>query len=101
MDPRMLNQIGGVGGSLLGILGGVIGTYASIKNTSSPRERAFIVRTAALCWLGVTAFLAALWFTPPDYRPLLWLFYALALPLSLRAMNRRHQQIRREQGSGA
>ena len=28
----------------LGVLGGAIGTYFSIKNTSGPRERAFMVR---------------------------------------------------------
>ncbi len=32
------------GGALLGVLGGVLGNYASVKNTKGPRELAFVVR---------------------------------------------------------
>jgi hypothetical protein len=30
----------------LGVLGGVIGTYFSVKNTSGPREQAFMIRVS-------------------------------------------------------
>ena len=65
-----------------------------IKNTGGPRERAFMVRMAAFMWVAITAFLAALWLTPHLYQPLLWLPYLLLLPLSIRFMNRRQQEIR-------
>lgn len=50
-------NIGGIIGSVLGILGGVIGTYFSIRNTNSLRERRFAIRAAILAWLalGLTA----------------------------------------------
>ena len=68
-----------------------------IKNTGGPRERASIVRMAAFMWVAITAFLAALWLTPHLYQPLLWLPYLLLLPLSIRFMNRRQQEIRRDE----
>jgi hypothetical protein len=97
----MIGLIGGIGGSVLGVLGGVIGTYFGIMNTAGRRERAFAIRAAALGWAGVTAFLAALWWTPLTYRPLLWLPYLLLLPLAIRAWNRRQDQIRLEEAAGA
>ena len=39
-----LGFVGGIIGGALGVLGGAIGTYFSIKNTSGPRERAFLIR---------------------------------------------------------
>jgi hypothetical protein len=88
------------GGAVIGILGGVVGTWFSIRNTVGPRERAFTIRASVLCWVGVSAFLAALWFTPFPYRALLWLPYMAALPFMARAWNRRQMQIRTEE-SGA
>ncbi len=40
-----------------------------------PRERAFAIRAAALCWLGVSAFLACLFLLPLNWRLLLWVVY--------------------------
>ncbi|WP_406693860.1 hypothetical protein V5E97_22755 [Singulisphaera sp. Ch08] len=97
MDPRTVGLIGGVGGTVIGVLGGVVGTYFSIRNAAGPRERAFMIRMSALVWIAVTAFLAALWLTPQLYRPLLWLPYALLLPLGIRVGNRRQERIRREE----
>jgi hypothetical protein len=91
----------GIGGTVLGVLGGAIGTYFGIKNTAGLRERAFMVRTAALLWVAVIAFLVALWLTPQPYQPLLWLSYVLLLCRGIRAINRRQEQIRREEAARA
>lgn len=101
MDPRTIGWIGGIGGAALGVLGGVIGTYFGIKNTAGPRERAFMIRAAALAWIAIAAFLIALWWTPLPYRDGLWVSYVLALPLAIRAGNRRQAQIRHEESFGA
>jgi hypothetical protein len=95
----MIGWIGGIGGAALGVLGGAIGTYFSIKNTAGPRERAFMIRVAVLAWIA--AFLVALWWTPFPYQAWLWVSYVLALPLAIRASNRRQAQIRREESFGA
>jgi hypothetical protein len=97
MDPGTIGLIGGIGGGVIGVFGGAIGTYFSIKNTAGPRERAFVVRVAAFTWVAITAFLGALWLTPQLYQPLLWLPYLLLLTWGIRFGNQRQQEIRREE----
>ncbi|OHB66849.1 MAG: hypothetical protein A2Y76_01225 [Planctomycetes bacterium RBG_13_60_9] len=50
---------GVVGGALLGpvlgLLGGVLGAWCSIRNTKSPRERRFAIRMAVFVWLLLLA----------------------------------------------
>ncbi len=79
---------------LIGIAGGVIGTYFSIKNTDGPLERAFMVRVAVVGWLAVIAFLVGLYLLPNPYRFLLWIPYTPGLVLGIRWGNRRQMQIR-------
>jgi gas vesicle protein len=62
MNPGL---IGGIIGSLVGIASGLVGTYFSIRNTNGPRERAFMVWSAVVCWFGVSVFLVVL-FLPPQ-----------------------------------
>jgi hypothetical protein len=93
--------IGSVGGTVLGFLGGFVGAYFSIKNTHGPRERAFMIRMSALCFIAVLAFLLALWLIPLLNRIPRWLPYILFLPLAIRALNRRQQQLRREAANDA
>ena len=64
MDGSMVGLVGGIAGGVVGVMGGIVGTYFSIKNTKGPKERAFAIRAAALCWLGVSAFLACLFLLP-------------------------------------
>ncbi len=42
---------GAILGPVLGLLGGVLGSWCSIKNTSSARERRFMIRMTLLIWL--------------------------------------------------
>ncbi len=84
----------GVIGGCIGILGGVVGTYFSIHNTKTPAERRFMVRAAIWIWLGVSAFLAALFTIPVPWRWLAWLPYVIILPVAIRYMNRRQNAIR-------
>ncbi len=101
MDPGTIGLIGGIGGGAIGVMGGVIGTYFSVKNTAGPRERAFVIRVSALCWVAMVAFVAVLWWTPFPYQALLWVLYGISLPLAIRAWNRRQEQIRYEEAAGA
>ncbi len=75
MDGGTVGLIGGIAGGVVGVMGGIVGTYFSIRNTNGPRERAFAIRAAALCWLGVSAFLACLFVLPLYWRLLLWVVY--------------------------
>jgi hypothetical protein len=97
MDDQTLILVGAFGGAAIGVLGGLLGTYFSIRNTNGPRERGFVVRSAVVSWLAVTIFLAALLVTPMPYQTLLWLPYMAGLPFAARACNRRQMQIRGEE----
>jgi hypothetical protein len=98
MDPR---TSGGIVGSVLGILGGAIDTYCTIANTNGSRERAYMIKVAALCWLVVLTFLGFLFVTPSRFQVLLWLPYVLVLPFAIRMANQRHQEIRLEEAIAA
>jgi len=89
--------VGVLAGCSVGLAGGLIGTYFSIKNTRGPRERAFVVRAAVVCWLLVLVFLAGMLLLPDWYRHLLWVPYTILLIAGIRSWNRRQEQIRQEE----
>ena len=95
------DQVGGLAGAIVGVLiglaGGVIGTYFSIKNTNGPRERAFMIRAAVVCWLAILIFLGLIIALPDPYRWLMWIPYGILLPLGIVYGNRKQQSIRREE----
>ncbi len=93
----MWGWIGGIAGSVIGLAGGVIGTYFSIKNTNGPRERAFIVKSAAVCWIAILIFLGLLLGLPNPYRHFMWIPYSILLPLGIIYVNRRQQAIRQQE----
>lgn len=93
--------VAGVSGGVIGVLGGAVGTYFSIKNTCGPKERAFMMQAAAVCWLGVALFLGLMLLLPKPCRFLLWIPYAIVLPLAIVYGNRTQQRIRREESGHA
>jgi len=94
MNPGI---VGATIGGVLGVLGGVVGTYFSIKNTSGPRERAFMIRVSIVVWVVITAFIVGLLVLPRPFNFLLWLPYGIALPLTILWCNRRQRRIRAEE----
>jgi hypothetical protein len=98
MDAGM---VGGLLGGLGGLAGGAIGTYFSIRNTSSPRERQFMIRVSVVAWIAITIFLAGLFLLPKPYAWLLWIPYPIALILAIRWCNRRQMQIRAEDAASS
>ena len=91
--------IGGLAGGFLGLVGGAVGTYFSIKNTRGPRERSFMVKVSTIAWVAITAFLAGLLALPKPYNLLLWAPYGIALPLGIHWCNRRQMKIRAEESA--
>ena len=84
-------------GASLGVLGGAIGTYFSIKNTFGPRERAFMIHISIITWIAVSMFVAALMLLPKPYNFLLWIPYCIALPLAIMRWNRKQLEIRNQE----
>ena len=79
-----------------GVLGGLIGTCVSIRNTRGPRERAFVVKVAVACWGLIAAALAGLFVVPRPFWLLLFLPCTGLLPL-IPTLNRVQSRIRREE----
>ncbi len=98
MDPETVGQLGGwigaIVGSGIGVLGGLIGTYFTIKNTKGPRERAFAIKASIICWVLVIAFVAAMLLIPTWHKHLLWIPYAILLFWGIRAWNKTQFRIR-------
>jgi len=99
MDQKTLILIFSVGGSLVGVLGGAIGTWFSIRNTSGPRERAFMVRTAAVMWVMISLFLVLLYFLAEPWNRLIWIPYGIGLVAAIHYCNRRQLAISAEEAA--
>lgn len=98
MTPGELGGwIGGIVGGLCGLAGGIIGTWCSIRNTNGPRERAFMIRAAALCWIAILTLLALFFAVPYPYRVFLWIPFSILLPAGIIFGNRRQQAIRQSE----
>jgi len=89
--------IGGILGCLIGVAGGLFGTYCSIKNTKGPRERAFMVKYSIFIWLFGTLFLLLLFTLPKPYNYFMWIPYGFLLPVGIIYVNRRLLAIRKEE----
>jgi Ca2+/Na+ antiporter len=89
--------IGGIAGSVIGLIGGIIGTYFSIKNTNGPRERAFMVKAGIVCWIAILLFFGLMLALPSPYRYFLWIPYAILLSLGIVFGNRTQRRIRNEE----
>ena len=85
--------IGGGGG----VLGGVIGTYFTIKNTNGPRERAFTIKGSILCWVFITLFIAGMCLIPSWYKITLVIPYVVVLFFGIRKWNEIQFRIRKEE----
>ncbi len=94
MESSTIGWIGGISGGILGCIGGLIGTYFSIKNTNGPLEKAFMIKCAVIGWILMGGFLALMFIIPNPYRYLLWIPYGIALPLGIRYGNRKQNMIR-------
>lgn len=86
--------IGAILGGALGVAGGVIGTYFSIKNTKGPMERAFMVKASVVTWVVVVVFVGLMFLLPSPYRYLLWIPYGILLPFGILKINKRLAEIR-------
>ena len=97
--------VGAILGPILGLLGGVFGSWCSIRNTHSPRERRFMVRMTVLLWtlltalIGVPLALALAGLIPKWVYWSCWgVFFVGLLPLIVWA-NRRQRCIQMEDGT--
>ncbi len=93
----MWGWIGGIAGTVLGLAGGIVGSYFSIRNTSGPAERSFMIRAVTVCWIAILVFLALVIILPSPYRWFMWIPYSILLPVGIIHGNRRQQAIRQQE----
>ena len=100
MDWGMVGPwVGGIAGGTIGMMGGLVGTYFSIKNTQGPRERALMIKAAVYCWIFIALFLAGMLLLPHRYNLLLVIPYLAVLVWGIRKLNATQLRIRNEEAS--
>lgn len=103
--------LGGLGGAvlgpILGLLGGLFGTWVSIRQTKSPREKRFVTKMAIITWValfmlvGLPLILMLVGVIPKwAYWSLFAVLFVLLVPAIIRG-NRRLRQIQAEDGTYA
>lgn len=98
MNPGL---VGGVAGCVVGAIGGIIGTWYTIRRTAGPRERAFTIKASAIGWVAAIVFIVLLVALPAGWRWFVWAPYAILLPVGITCWNRTQQRIREEESAGA
>ncbi|HEV2293977.1 MAG TPA: sigma-70 family RNA polymerase sigma factor [Tepidisphaeraceae bacterium] len=98
-------------GPILGVIGGLFGTWMSIRNAETPRERRFMIRmsiSVLVLVLSATSGLFALSFLQRQYgwsgktfvllQSMYWAGCAIALTVAILVCRRLHHRLRREEG---
>ena len=94
----MWGWIGGIAGIMIGLAGGIVGSYFSIKNTNGPRERALMVKAGVACWVaGAVSLGLMLRYMYSPYRFLLLIPFWILMPIGIVTLNRAQQRIRAEE----
>ena len=94
MNPGL---IGGIVGSIIGVAGGLLGTYFSIKNTNGPRERDFVIKVSIAAWIFVLAFVFGMCLIPGLYKLFLIPIYLIGLLAGILLWNKQQARIRLEE----
>jgi type III secretory pathway component EscV len=97
MNPGIM---GGIVGSAIGVAGGLVGTYFSIKNTKTSREHAFMVKASVVAWVFIAVFVLGMCLIPGFYKVYLAPIYVVALVVGILFGNKRQAQIRLEESRG-
>ncbi len=87
----------GILGSVIGLAGGIIGSYLSIKNTNGPKEKVFVKKAVLGFWIGIIVFLIFLLIIPVPYNNIMWIVYGILLPITIIYFNKRQEKIRKEE----
>ncbi|MGC9457107.1 MAG: hypothetical protein ACP5DC_06245 [Halothiobacillaceae bacterium] len=89
--------VGALAGGLIGLAGGIYGSWKSISSAKGPRERRLMWQLVVTFWLVGSAFLAGIFWIQDPWRHLLWLPWSLFLPLFIVLGNRRLVRVRADE----
>ena len=88
------------GTSVVGVAIGLIGTYGMINKAAGPRERAFMLKSAAIGWLIIGACLVGTQLLGRTSAAWLSLVYVIGLIAVMRFVVGKQRQIRSEESKG-
>ena len=101
MIGLVFGWIGGILGIVLGFGGGILGTYIPYRRATSKRQKAFILRCAAIVLVLVLLLMVCQALTPFPWNQLLWLPYVVALLATIAWMNKVQRRISEEEAAAA
>ena len=81
-------------GAACGIAGCLLGTYWAVMKTEGPRERLFLRRAAIAAWIGAALITLLIVVLNNPYSNLLWIAYAITLPLGVSIAGREQVRLR-------
>ena len=88
--------IGGLLGDTIGLIGGIHGTWSSLRHAKPGPEREFLKRAAVGAWALAILFVAGFFFVPHPWSSLLWILFGVLLFVAVIRLNRTHARIRAE-----
>ena len=97
--------VGGIAGTVIGLAGGIVGTYFSIKNTRTAKERSLMIKFVAGFWaFGLAALtlmlLAAFDVLPEAVYWVVWITFMCLLGPTIMLGNRYLAKARSEEPAG-
>ena len=105
MDGQQIGYIagwiGGIIGMVIGFGGGLIGVYVPYRLATSQRQKAYILRSAALVLGLVMLLMVGLALTPFPWTLLVWAAYIVVLLLSIAWLNQGQRRIAAEEAAAA
>ena len=81
----------------IGLLGGVIGTWAGIRNTNGPRERAFAIKASLAAWVAMLLITLPFLFVGHMWIAFAWIPYTALMMFGVRYFNKKQAMIREEE----
>lgn len=91
--------IGGILGIVLGFGGGILGTYIPYRLATSKRQKAFILRCAAIVLVLVLLLMLCQALIPFPWNQLLWIPYVVVLLGTIAWMNKVQRRISEEEAA--
>ena len=95
----LFGWLGGILGIVLGLGGGILGTYIPYRLATSKRQKAHILRGAALVLGLVLLLVLGQTLTPWPWNLLVWIPYIVALLLAIAWMNKGQRRIAEEEAA--
>jgi len=93
MTNAELAWLGGGLGAILGLIGGIVGTYFSIKNSKKPKQRTFAIKMSVIGWAAILTVSLVAYILPDSYKMLAFIPIWIGLPFYILYWNRKQKEL--------